>query len=615
MCGIIGYVGARKVLPILLGGLERLEYRGYDSAGVCVLQNGKIVWEKSPLSMTSGEKVKHFASTLNAKKFDGTTGIGHTRWATHGEPNRTNAHPHFSSDGKFALIHNGIIENYQELKKWLKKRGFRFRTDTDTEVLIHLIHKLYRGDLAKAVAGAMKRVEGSYAIGVISTHEPGRIVAARLMSPLIIGLGKGENFIASDSPAIIKFTRKVHYLEDGDFASLTADKISITRQGGKRVRRKTHTLTYDIAEAEKGGYPHFMLKEIYQQPEAIADTLAGRIKKNFAGVTFGRLGITDAWLKKCKKVVFVACGTAYHAGCVGRYFLRDVIGLDAQVEFASEFRYFPPELDKNSLVVAVSQSGETIDTLVAVREAKKLGAKVLAVCNVQASTITRESDATIYTHAGPEIGVASTKAYATQLAAIYLLGISLGELKGKIKPAARKRWLRELSEIPRLAQRTLEKTKLIKQCAQKYRDCTTFLYLGRGYNFATAYEGALKLKEISYIHAEGYGAGEMKHGPIALVQWTYPTMAVAPRGKMYPKMVSNIEEIKARNGIVLCVASENDRAIKALVDHVLPIPEVSEELSPLLAVIPLQLFAYHVAVVRGCSVDQPRNLAKSVTVE
>ncbi|MHC4660295.1 MAG: glutamine--fructose-6-phosphate transaminase (isomerizing) [Planctomycetota bacterium] len=615
MCGIIGYVGSRKVLPILVGGLERLEYRGYDSAGVCVLRDGKLLWEKGPLSMTSGEKIRHFAKKLSAKKFDGTTGIGHTRWATHGEPNRTNAHPHFSSDGRFALIHNGIIENHAELKKWLKKRGARFTTDTDTEVLIHLIQRHYKGDLGKAVADSVKRVEGSYAVGVISTHEPDRIVAARTMSPLIIGRGKGENFIASDSPAIIEFTREVQYLEDGDIASITADKVKISRPGGKGVRRATHKLDYNIEQAEKGGYPHFMLKEIYQQPQAIEDTLAGRIKKNFAGVTFGKLGISNAWLKKCRKVVFVACGTAYNAGCVGQYFFRKVAGIDATSEFASEFRYFPPVIDKDTLVIAVSQSGETIDTLVAVREAMKRGAKVLAICNVRGSTISRESDATIYTHAGPEIGVASTKAYATQLAAIYLLGIFLGELKGKVKPAIRKRWLKELDDVPRLAQLALEKTDFIRQCAHKYRDCTTFLYLGRGYNFATAYEGALKLKEISYIHAEGYGAGEMKHGPIALVQWTYPTMAIAPQGAMYRKMISNIEEIKARDGIVLCVATEKDRAIAKIVDHVFPVPAVSEELSPILAVIPLQLFAYYAAVIRGCNVDQPRNLAKSVTVE
>ncbi len=609
MCGIIGYVGKRQACPIIYEGLARLEYRGYDSAGIVVASNGGLVYEKC-----SG-KLRELKPLLKQNPLSGTMGIGHTRWATHGAPTRENAHPHFSLKGRLALVHNGIIENHDALRRALRKKGFRFISETDTEVLCHLIASHYKGNLRRAVTAALKEVDGSYAIAVVSADNPDEIVAARLDNPLIIGVGKGENFVASDIPAILPHTRRVIYMSDGEIATVTKDDIELRTLSSRRVKPIVKKVEWDVEGAEKSGYPHFMLKEIHEQPRALADTIKGRISRDKTKVVLGGLGMSVAQIKKIKRVHFIACGTAWHASLVGRMAIEELAGIPAVATPASEFRYGDPVVDEDTLAIGVSQSGETIDTLVALRSAREKGARIISVCNVVGSSIPRISDGVLYTRAGPEIGVASTKAYTTQLALLCLLAIKLGLARGKLKRARAAELLAELSRIPDKARKVVAADKFPRLCAERYKYVYDFLYIGRRYNYPTAVEGALKLKELSYIHGEGYPAGEMKHGPIALVEDSFPTVAVAVQGRVYDKMLSNIQEVKARGGIVIAVASRGDRRIGKLADFVIEIPKTEEIFSPILAVIPLQMLSYYIAVHRGCDVDQPRNLAKSVTVE
>ena len=609
MCGIIGYVGDKQAVPILMDGLGRLEYRGYDSAGVAVLDGKRLRFEKN------AGKLHELARVIKDAELSGTTGLGHTRWATHGVPSRENAHPHFALKRRIAIVHNGIIENHDELRRKLKRRGIRFVSQTDTEVLCHLIGAHYKGSLVAAVRKALRQVRGSYAVAAIAAGEPGTIVAARMNNPLIIGVAEGENLVASDIPAVLPYTRRVIFLDDGDVAEIHREGVSITTLGGKPRLPVVHKVQWDVSTAEKGGYPHFMLKEIHEQPQAVADTIAGRIKGTGGDVLFRDFGLSDAQLKKIERISIISCGTSWHAGLVAKIAIEELARIPVDVSIASEYRYADPVVDRRTLALGISQSGETIDTLMGLRAARERGARVLSVCNVVGSSIPRMSDAVIYTHAGPEIGVASTKAYTTQLAALELLAIYLGRLRGTLKRDRAKGLLKALKQIPSKLKKVIANDKLVKHCAERYKYVYDFLYIGRRYNYPTAYEGALKLKELSYIHGEGYGAGEMKHGPIALVEDTFPTVAIAVKGRVYQKMLSNIQEIKARKGIVIAVATSGDRKIGKLADFVITTPETEEMFSPILTVVPLQLLAYHIAVNRGCDVDQPRNLAKSVTVE
>ncbi len=609
MCGIIGYVGDKQAVPILMDGLGRLEYRGYDSAGVAVLDGKRLRFEKN------AGKLHELARVIKDAELSGTTGLGHTRWATHGVPSRENAHPHFTLKRRIAIVHNGIIENHDELRRKLKRRGIRFVSQTDTEVLCHLIGVYYNGSLVAAVRKALRQVRGSYAVAAIAAGEPGTIVAARMNNPLIIGVAEGENLVASDIPAVLPYTRRVIFLDDGDVAEIHRESVSITTLGGKPRLPVVHKVQWDVSTAEKGGYPHFMLKDIHEQPQAVADTIAGRIKGTGGDVLFRDFGLSDAQLKKIERISIISCGTSWHAGLVAKIAIEELARIPVDVSIASEYRYADPVVDRRTLALGISQSGETIDTLMGLRAARERGARVLSVCNVVGSSIPRMSDAVIYTHAGPEIGVASTKAYTTQLAALELLAIYLGRLRGTLKRDRAKRLLKALKQVPSKLRKVIANDKLVKHCAERYKYVYDFLYIGRRYNYPTAYEGALKLKELSYIHGEGYGAGEMKHGPIALVEDTFPTVAIAVKGRVYQKMLSNIQEIKARKGIVIAVATSGDRKIGKLADFVITTPETEEMFSPILTVVPLQLLAYHIAVNRGCDVDQPRNLAKSVTVE
>jgi len=609
MCGIIGYVGEREACPVIFDGLARLEYRGYDSAGIVVASDDTLKWEKHP------GKLRELEALLKKAHLAGTTGLGHTRWATHGAPTQLNAHPHFSLRHRLALVHNGIIENHDELRRKLRKKGFRFVSETDTEVLCHLIAAHYHGNLPKAVMVALKEVEGSFAIGVLSADRPDMLVAARVDNPLIIGVGDGENFIASDIPAILPYTKRVIYMADGEIATVTRDKIEVRTLAGRRARPVVKRIEWDVDGAEKGGYPHFMLKEIHEQPRALADTIKGRISRDNRRVVLDGLGLTNRQLKEIGRVQFIACGTAYHAALVGKLAVEELAGIPAVATPASEFRYGDPVVDKHTLAVGVSQSGETIDTLVALRRAKKDGARVISVCNVVGSSIPRICDGVLYTRAGPEIGVASTKAYTTQLAVLSLLAIKLGLARGSLKQKRAAQLLAELKHIPEKARKVVASDRLPRLCAERYKYVYDFLYIGRRYNYPTAIEGALKLKELSYIHGEGYPAGEMKHGPIALVEDSFPTVAIALKGRVYDKMLSNIQEVRARKGVIIAIATRGDRRIKKLSDFAITIPETDEMFSPILAIIPLQILAYYIAVHRGCDVDQPRNLAKSVTVE
>jgi glucosamine--fructose-6-phosphate aminotransferase (isomerizing) len=612
MCGIVGFVGKGDAVPVLLGGLRKLEYRGYDSAGLACVNKGGVLELRRAVGKLAG-----LETLMQKQPVETSVGVGHTRWATHGRPNEANAHPHASADGRLAIVHNGIVENYLELRRELQAQGVVFRSETDSEVLAHLIEKAQAGGLklVDAVRAALKRVEGSYALVVVSADEPEHLVVARLGSPLVLGLGSGSNYIASDVPALLEHTRDVVYLDDGEVAEVGAEAWSVTGLDGSPRAKKVQRVTWDPMQAEKAGYKHFMLKEIYEQPRVIEDTLRGRISKTDGDVHIEEIGLDAAKVRTFDKVVLVACGTSWHAALVGKFLIEDLARIGVEVDFASEFRYRDPLLGPGTLVVGISQSGETADTLAAMRLATAKGATVLAICNVVGATMTREAQGTLYTHAGPEIGVASTKAFTAQLAALTLLAVYLGRRRSALSEGRAKEVLSHLREVPGRMERCLKADPEIKALAARFASARDVLYLGRGVNYPIALEGALKLKEISYIHAEGYPAGEMKHGPIALIDENLPVVAIAVAGKVFEKTLSNIEEAQARGAQVLAVVTEGEHSLDGKAAAVLSIPAIEELLSPLLAVLPLQLLAYHLAVKRGCDVDQPRNLAKSVTVE
>ena len=610
MCGIVGYIGKRNALPLLLDGLRQLEYRGYDSAGICVVKDGKI-----KIAKRSG-KINDLVSSIKLRKDLNLSrlGIGHSRWATHGAPTNINAHPHTDCSGDIAVVHNGIIENFREIKKRLIREGHTFKSETDTEVIAHLIEEYYRGDLERAVLKAIKYLKGSFAIGVVSSNEPDKLVSARRESPLVVGVGKGENFIASDIPAILKHTKRVIYVDDGEVVALRKDGIKVLDSSGREKKKKIDTIKWNISSAQKSGFPHFMLKEIHQQPKVLRQIISSRIKGT-SGIALDGINLSEGNIKRISNIVILACGTAYHAGLVGKYLIERFTKIPVTVDLSSEFRYRKPILSKNTIVIAISQSGETADTLAAVKEAKGKGARILSICNVVGSSLTRISDGVLYTYAGPEIGVASTKAYTAQLAILYLLSFYIAEKKGLLKKRVKRFLIKEFRGVPEILQAILKKQDDIKKLAGKHLNFGSFLYLGRNLNFPTALEGALKLKEISYIPAEGYAAGEMKHGPIALIDEYRAVVCIAPDSAIYEKMVSNIQEICARKGKVIIVATKGDRDIKRFTKEVIYVPKTDELFSPIVTVLPLQLLAYYIAVKRGCDVDQPRNLAKSVTVE
>jgi glutamine---fructose-6-phosphate transaminase (isomerizing) len=610
MCGIVGYIGTREVTPLLIEGLRRLEYRGYDSAGITVANNGGLVTRKAV------GKINDLENRLNGNGLPAATcGIAHTRWATHGAPNETNAHPHIDCTGEIALVHNGIIENAGTLKKKLISLGHEFRTETDTEVIAHLIEEAYDGSLEEAVRAALTQVEGAYGLAIMSSREPGKIIGARKGSPLLVGVGNGdEYFLASDIAAVLAHTRDFVYLEDGEMAVLTDDGYQIYSLKGSEVTKEITRIDWDLDAIEKSGFDHFMMKEITEQPETLANTMRGRLLEEEGTAKLGGLQHLLDELRETENIIITACGTSWHAAIIGEYMLEELADIPVEVEYASEFRYRNPVIRPNTLVIAISQSGETADTLAAVREAKRHGATAMGIVNVVGSTIARETDGGVYIHAGPEIGVASTKAFTSQVVTLALFTLlmarqrSMSVIKGREIVEA-------LKQLPEQVERVLELDDAIRELARTYKDAGNFLYLGRGYNFPTALEGALKLKEISYIHAEGLPAAEMKHGPIALITEQMPVVVVAPNDAVYSKVVSNIEEVKTRGGRVIAVVSEGNLELADKVDHFIPIPDTIDMLAPVLATIPLQLLAYHIAVMRGCNVDQPRNLAKSVTVE
>ncbi len=613
MCGIVGYVGAKEAVPLLIEGLKNLEYRGYDSSGVAVVPSAGGV-----LQVRKEQGKIRLLEELLAKNPapKSSLGIAHTRWATHGVPCRRNSHPHLNEEHTIAVVHNGIIENYQTLKAALIRKGYVFTSDTDTEVIVHLISEYFEGDIVKAVRRAILDLEGAFAIGVVSSDDPSTLVAARVGSPLIIGVGAGEYFIASDVPAIIKYTRRVVYLKDGELAVLRRSGLEVMTFDGKPAKYTIDKVTYQMEAAQKQGYAHFMLKEIHEQPEVLAKMIALRVKNG--KVVLEGLGLTDKKLKAFTRIKVVACGTAYHAGLVGRYIIEEMARVSVEVDVSSEFRYRSPIVDKKTLMIAVSQSGETADTLAAVREAKSKGATIVSICNVIGSSLARESDGVLYTHAGPEIGVASTKAYTAQLLMFYMFALKLAEVRVVGKDLAAKEHallIKNLTSIPTLIKHILKDARNIAKIAKSNSHFGCFLYLGRNINYPSALEGALKLKEISYIPAEGYAAGEMKHGPIALIDEYRAVVCIAPQSDIYEKMISNIQEILSRKGNVIVVATEGDEGIRAHATGLVYIPKTHKLLTPLLVIIPLQLLAYHIAVNRGCDVDQPRNLAKSVTVE
>ncbi|MBM3250284.1 MAG: glutamine--fructose-6-phosphate transaminase (isomerizing) [Candidatus Omnitrophica bacterium] len=612
MCGIIGYVGLREAQPILLSGLKRLEYRGYDSSGMALIHSSK----KSISVRKSAGKISALESLLKKKSVSGTVGIAHTRWATHGAPTQVNAHPHEDCKAQIAIVHNGIIENFELLKANLMKEGHHFKSETDTEVIVHLIEKFYKNiPLEEAVRRALKLLSGSFAIAAISEREPDKIVGARQGSPLILGVGKKEYFLASDIPAVLEATKDIVFLEENEVAILTKDGFKVTDLHGKDIFKKTSRIAWDITQAQKQGYKHFMLKEINEQPGIIENLLGMRIHKETGKIDFEEQHVPQESLQKINNIFIVACGTAYHAGLVGKYILESICGIPVHIDVSSEFRYRDLFIDRDTLVLAISQSGETADTLAGAREAKKRHAGIISICNVLGSTLTRESDGVIYTHAGPEIGVASTKAYTAQLVALYLFAFYLAGIRNIIPSAEINEYLEELKKIPKQMGVILKQQEKIARLAKQHAHFGSFLYLGRNVNYPSALEGALKLKEISYIPAEGYAAGEMKHGPIALIDEYRAVVCIAPESKVYDKMLSNIQEIRSRRGKIIAIASEGDEKIKELTQEVIYIPEADELFSPLLVALPLQLLAYHIAVKRGCDVDQPRNLAKSVTVE
>ncbi|MBS1760071.1 MAG: glutamine--fructose-6-phosphate transaminase (isomerizing) [Bacteroidetes bacterium] len=611
MCGIVGYTGTREAYPIIIKGLKRLEYRGYDSTGVALL-NGKLnVYKKKG-------KVADLEEAVLGKNLHAHTGIGHTRWATHGEPSDRNAHPHQSAGGKIAMIHNGIIENYLQLKQDLSNKGYTFQSDTDTEVLLNFIEEIKKNNqcnLEEAVRIALKRVTGAYVILLLDEDDPGTIIAARKGSPLVIGIGKGEHFLGSDASPMLEYTKEVVYVNDYELAIVKPDELILKNLGNERVTPYIQKLDIELAAIEKGGYEHFMLKEIHEQPQTIYDCLRGRLDAMEGTITMSGIQQYAEQIVNANRIVMIACGTSWHAGLVAEYIFEELCRINVEVEYASEFRYRNPVVHKGDVIIAISQSGETADTLVAIEKAKEKGAIILGVVNVVGSSIARTSHGGAYTHAGPEIGVASTKAFTAQLAVLTMIALKIGYIKGTIEEERYRYLLKELQEIPEKVAWTLNHSDNIKALAEKYKDAHDFLYLGRGYNFPVALEGALKLKEISYIHAEGYPAAEMKHGPIALVDDKLPVVFVATKDAYHEKVVSNMQEIKARKGKVIAVITEGDESTKAICDDVMLVPEADEILAPMLSVVPLQLLAYYIGIARGCDVDKPRNLAKSVTVE
>jgi len=614
MCGIVAYIGKKEAYPIVLNGLKRLEYRGYDSAGVAILQQGEIKIYKKEGKVSN---LENFVSEFNAS---GQTAIGHTRWATHGPPNDINAHPHISESGDITLVHNGIIENYASLKKELESKGYTFRSDTDTEVLTYLISDIKKNTgfkLAKSVRIALQQVVGAYAIVVMCKEEPNKLIAARKSSPLVLGIGKENDFyVASDATPIVEYTKQVVYLNDGDIAILNEQKgLKLYDSEEDKKDPYIEELEMHLEALEKGGYDHFMLKEIHEQPRSIEDCFRGRLNARKGWVSLGGIKYYENKILNANRIIMVACGTSWHACMVGEYLFEDLARINVEVEYASEFRYRNPIINENDIVLAISQSGETADTMAALELAKSRGATILGICNVVGSSISRLTDAGSYTHAGPEIGVASTKAFTAQVTVLTLMAISLARKKGKLNESKFRSLLSSLEAIPQKVQLVLDKSKKIEKIAAKYQNATNALYLGRGSSFPVALEGALKLKEISYIHAEGYPAAEMKHGPIALIDEEMPVFVIATKGTSYEKVVSNIEEVKARKGKVIAIVTEGDTQVKAIADDIIEVPETNEYLVPLIATIPLQILSYHIAVMRGCNVDQPRNLAKSVTVE
>ncbi|HMN08842.1 MAG TPA: glutamine--fructose-6-phosphate transaminase (isomerizing) [Gemmatimonadaceae bacterium] len=609
MCGIVGYVGARIATPLLIEGLKRLEYRGYDSAGVAIMNGAGVKTVKE------AGKIAKLENLLVAAPVEGTTGIAHTRWATHGPPNQVNAHPHVSKDGTIAVVHNGIIENATVLKQMLEGRGYVFTSDTDTEVLAHLIEECFDGNLEDAVLEALWQVEGTYGIAVISSVDAHKIVAARKGSPLLVGLGDNEYFIASDVSAILAHTRQVVYLEDGEMAVLDDHGYRVIDMSATEIKKKVAHIDWDLAQIERGGYAHFMLKEIFEQPQTIENTMRGRLLDEEGTSKLGGLNLTDDELRSFTNIVITACGTSWHSALIGEHMLEELARIPVEVEYASEFRYRNPIVDDKTLCIVISQSGETADTLAAMREAKRRGARTLGVVNVVGSTIAREADGGIYIHAGPEIGVASTKAFTSQVVALLLFTLKLGRLRGALSAERGREIIAGMRALPGHIQSVLARAQEIEDIAEEYKRASNFLYLGRGYNFPVALEGALKLKEISYIHAEGYPAAEMKHGPIALIDEMMPVVFIAPHDSVFDKITSNVHEVKARKGRVIAVTSRDEPALDGKIDYEFRIPGTIDLLMPILASVPLQLLAYYVAVKRGANVDQPRNLAKSVTVE
>lgn len=609
MCGIVGYIGPKEAVSILVEGLEKLEYRGYDSAGVAITGNGSIEILKKE------GKLRALKDELNGQTYGAHVGIGHTRWATHGRPSDENAHPHTDCSGKIAVVHNGIIENYLALREWLQSQGHVFNSQTDTEVLPHLIEEFYEGDLLDAVLKASTKLEGSFAMAVVSSHEPNKLVAVRQDSPLVVGLGEGEYFLASDIPALLRHTRFTYILNDGEVAVLERDRVRVMDRQRNRINKKVLEVKWEAEQAEKSGYDHFMLKEIHEQPKALRDTFSGRIAADNSRVILDEVKITPEEIRGLKKIFITACGTAYHAGFVGKYVIEKMVRLPVEVDIASEFRYRQPIIEPGTLVIIISQSGETADTLAALREAKRQGAHVIAVTNVVGSSVSREADDVIYTWAGPEIAVASTKAYTTQLASMYLIAMHLATVRGTIAPGELGEILAEMKQLDAKAQLLVDNSVEIIDFAEEISSSKNLFYIGRGLDYAVAMEGSLKLKEISYIHAEAYAAGELKHGTLALIEDNVPVVALCTQKDLYDKTASNIQEVNARGASVLALAMEGFKEVEKVSDKTIYIPQTHPLLAPILTVIPLQLLAYHTAVARGCDVDKPRNLAKSVTVE
>ena len=611
MCGIVGYIGDRTAVPLLLQGLRRLEYRGYDSAGITVQENGHLQTQKAVGKIAELEKV-----LVNGHTPKSTIGIAHTRWATHGAPNERNAHPLTDCTGDIAVVHNGIIENASTLRQKLEALGHKFKSETDTETIAHLIEEAFKGNLEEAVRAALLQVDGAYGLAIMSAKDPGKIVVARHGSPLLLGIGPdGEYYVASDVAAILSETNQVVYLDDGEMAVLSRDGYQTFALRGGPVTKEVEQVTWDLGEIEKSGHEHFMLKEIFEQPETLRNTMRGRLLESEGNVKLGGVTLSHDELRAIENITITACGTSWHSGLLGEYMLEEIARVPVEVEYASEFRYRSPVVDQHTLTIAISQSGETADTLAAMREAKDRGARVMGVVNAVGSSIARESDFGIYLHAGPEIGVASTKAFTSQVLALSLFTILLGRVRGTISAEQAREMIAEIKTLPEKVEQVLDLNDMIRELARTYKGAGNFLYLGRGYNFPTALEGALKLKEISYIHAEGLPAAEMKHGPIALIDENMPVVIIAPQDAVYSKVLSNIQEVKARHGRIIAVVTEGNGDLTQMVDHLIPIPKTTGMLTPILATIPLQLLAYHVAVMRGCNVDMPRNLAKSVTVE